>query len=516
MKGLYLSVALVCLFPSWGQTEETAAVQAIPGDLDASFSGDGKVTTDLNGESLDFIEALAVQADSKIVAAGVYDYVSGGGALALARYLPNGALDTTFSSDGKVMENSFGGVGDYASALAVQPDGKIVVVGGSSIQGRDDFGVARYLANGTLDVTFAGDGNTRTNIGATEETTDSATALVLQPDGKIVATGRAGTNGRGNFALARYTANGSLDTTFSGDGKIITDFGSDSEGASALAVQSDGKIVVVGGSGGAVAVARYLRSGVLDASFSGDGKVTTDLGGSSAFAVAIQPDGKIMVAGGVLARYLPTGVLDASFGEGGIVRTVFGVAAFQQDGKIVTAGTSADGFVLTRYLPDGNLDPIFGGDGMVTTEFGGEVIRVGALVIQPKDGRLIVGGNVGFESDWPVIDDFALARYHAIQCVGFAATRVGTAGNDILNGTPSADVIIGLSGNDRISGFGGNDILCGADGNDTINAGDGNDTVGGGRGDDALIGGAGTDTCDGGPHVYGDTASSCEDGIRVP
>ena len=299
--------------------------------------------------------------------------------------------------------------------------------------------------------------------------------MALQPDGKIVAAGRA----LGDFALARYLPNGSLDPTFSGDGKVTTDFsGGSFDEVHALALQPDGKLVVAGrgGVGHDFALARYLPNGTLDSTFSGDGKLTTDFGSvefEMVLALVLQPDGKLVVAG--------------------------------------TGGAGHD-FALARYLPNGTLDSTFSGDGKLTTDFGSNRDEASALAIQPNNGRLVVAGISGT----PGLRDFTLARYHAFQCVGFAATRVGTARNDILNGTSGSDVIIGLSGNDMISGLGGNDVLCGVDGNDTVYGGDGNDTVRGGNGDDALFGGAGNDSCDGGSHVRGDTASGCERVIGVP
>lgn len=211
------------------------------------------------------------------------------------------------------------------------------------------------------------------------------------------------------------------------------------------------------------------------------------------------------VLAGVLLLPLPVGALgagdlDTSFGGDGTVLTNFGsgsgdqatALAIQADGKIVVAGNStASGsldFALARYLSNGSLDPSFSGDGKVTTDFRSNTSDL-ALAIQPRDGRLVVAGGE---------EDFALARYHAITCNGVVATRVGTAGND---------VIVGFDGHDTISGLGGNDLLCGNGGNDTLS---------GGAGDDLLIGDTGTDVCDGGTQVHGDTASGCEQVTGIP
>ncbi len=397
------------------------------GDLDTSFGGDGTVTTSFGGD-IGGVSALALQPDGKIVVAGSTLNICCGADFALARYLPNGTLDPTFGGDGKVTTD-FGGVNDWASALALQPDGKIVVAGRSDARGNEGLALVRYLPDGTLDATFGSNGTLLTDF-------ESATALALQPDGKIVVAGASG-----DFALARYLPNGTLDTTFGSNGMVLTDFGGGSnDHGGALALQSDGKIVVAGYSDAsgstAFALARYLPNGTLDATFSGDGKVLTNFGsGSEAFAfdLALQSDGKIVVSGVstasgadfALARYLPNGTLDATFGGDGKVTTDFGgnaaahVLALQPNGKIVVAGFSGAGdtpdFALARYLPNGTLDATFGGDGKVTTDFG-RYENATAIAIQPRDGRLVVAGDSSDDEGFG--HTFALARYHAITCDG--------------------------------------------------------------------------------------------------
>jgi uncharacterized delta-60 repeat protein len=220
----------------------------------------------------------------------------------------------------------------------------------------------------------------------------------------------------------------------------------------------------------------------------------------------------------VVARLLPlyvgavgSGDLDPSFGGDGTVRTVFGTGsaalalALQPNGKIVVAGvsyTEGGDFALARYLPNGTLDTTFSGDGKVRTNFVADSMAH-AIAIQPNNGRLVVAGWSSVASG----NVFALARYHAITCNGVVATRIGTAGNDTLMGTAGPDVIVGFDGDDTIYGLGSNDLLCG-------NAG--NDTLVGGSGDDTLVGDLGTDVCDGGSHVGKDTASGCEQVTGVP
>ena len=249
-------------------------------------------------------------------------------------------------------------------------DGKIVAAGTADFQ---QFALARYEADGSLDDTFGGDGRVLTSL---SDGSDWAAAVIVQTDGKIVAAGTAGsTEFSGTFALARYDTDGTLDDTFGGDGKVRTDFNAEQDVAFALAQQADGKIVAAGGgdaSGGRAALARYDTDGSLDSTFSSDGKVRTDFtaGIDAARGVAIQADGKIVTAGHggyrrfALARYDADGSLDATFGAGGKVLTNFirqsgltlelatGIA-LQADGKIVAAGMAgvrSDRFALARYL----------------------------------------------------------------------------------------------------------------------------------------------------------------------
>jgi uncharacterized delta-60 repeat protein len=400
-----------------------ALAQAAPGDLDPTFSTDGKQTTDFGGNEL--ATAMALQGDGKIVVVG---YTGGADSdFALARFSPNGKLDTSFSGDGKQVTD-LGGTADRAQGVALQGNGKIVVVGfaGTQSPGGDDFGdlvVARYNPNGSLDTRFSGDGKQTTDFGGQAS---EATGVAIQGDGKIVDVGDVGDD---DFALARYNPNGSPDTTFSGDGMQTTSFlGFDL--ATGVALQGNGKIVAVGstfdgGSERDFALARYTTGGLLDMSFSGDGKQTTAFGGSAAAtAVTLQGNGKIVAVGGggpgggdfALARYTPSGPLDTSFSSDGKQTTnlggfdaAFGVA-LQGDGKIVAAGSGGPGggdFALARYNSNGSLNAGFSGDGKQTTNFGG-VDRARGVAIQ-ANGKIVAAGVDGLGRDGTT--DFALARY---------------------------------------------------------------------------------------------------------
>ncbi len=340
-----------------------------------------------------------------------------------------GDLDPTFGSGGTVITDS-GGF-DAATALVLQPDGKIVVAGFSFAPGVSNFILARYNADGSLDGGFGSEGMVSTNLGGF----DQAFALALQPDGKIVVAGLCCAGPK--FALARYNADGSLHASFGNGGKVTTDFGG-AAFASALALQPDGKIVVAGSAGpgsGNFALVRYNADGSLDAGFGNGGKVTTDFGGAAfASALALQPDGKIVAAGFfhpqppignssfALARYNADGGLDLSFGLGGTVLTDFSGAAeahalaLQPDGKIVAAGFSVvfniTHFALARYNAEGSLDPSFGSGGKVAANFGG-LAAAAALALQP-DGKIVVAGTTVVDrSKFFNGSFFTLARYNA-------------------------------------------------------------------------------------------------------
>jgi uncharacterized delta-60 repeat protein len=346
------------------RTEIALARYNRAGSLDTSFGVGGKVTTAIGSSS--HASGVAVQADGKIVAAGGATGASTGSAFAVTRYNADGSPDTSFGGDGQVTTTIGSSAG--ASDLVLQPDGKIVLAGSA----QEGFALARYNPDGSLDPSFGGDGTVTTPIGA-------ATSLALQPDGKLVAAGvsGSGTGSNRDFALARYNTDGSLDTSFDGDGTVTTAIGSGEDHASALALQPDGKIVAAGWTDNGnydFALVRYNPNGSLDPSFGAGGKVTTALGPNHDLIDALvrQPDGTL-VAGGLseslstndtftVARYQADGSLDSGFGAGGSLRTRGGsptALAVQPDGKLVAAGWvigSSDGsndyldFALVRYL----------------------------------------------------------------------------------------------------------------------------------------------------------------------
>jgi uncharacterized delta-60 repeat protein len=277
------------------------------GSLDRSFGSGGIVTTTFPAGSYAF--DVALQADGKIIAVGTVFTAFDPGEqsdtdFALARYNPDGSADTTFGNGGQV-STDFVGMEDDAFSVLIQPDGKIVAVGSANSSATFyDFAAARYLSNGTLDTTFGVAGKVQTDFG--DQNFDRARSAALQSDGKIVAAGFAISQNGGvqNFAVARYTASGILDTTFSGDGKTQIDFGNCCQSATKVLLQSDGKIVVVGGSNGESSdddflLARLNRRGALDATFGVGGEVRTSFGdlNGGANGAALQSDGKIVAVG---------------------------------------------------------------------------------------------------------------------------------------------------------------------------------------------------------------------------
>lgn len=355
------------------------------GTLDSTFGNGGIVTTDVT-DGGDHARAIVLQKDGRFILGGQADFDFG-----LVRYNTDGSLDTTFGTGGIVTTNINGE--DAIRALLVRNDGKIVAVGYSGQVGTRNFSVARYFPNGTLDTTFGTGGTTTIDFGNEEQSRGAA----IVTGGKLVIAGYTkigtGDTANWNWAVCRLLLNGSLDTTFggSGTGKVVTDLGA-GDVIRALVVQTDGMLVVSGytGLGGGApavgpgdpdieapqgagdwAVGRYTANGTLDTTFGTGGVTITDFGGSDhARGVALQSDGKIVAAGNArggtkdefaVARYNTDGTLDTTFGGGdGMVITDLGASdgardvKIQADGKIVAAGISGGvggyDIAVARYL----------------------------------------------------------------------------------------------------------------------------------------------------------------------
>jgi uncharacterized delta-60 repeat protein len=369
--------------------EDFAVLRLMPdGTPDPSFGVNGRVTTDFPNLAA-VASSVVVQPDGKIVVAGgAFPLFTFLGDFELVRYNPDGTLDTSFGVGG-IVTTSFPGQGSYAFDVALQPDGRIVAAGtdfvnfSSQQSSNTDFALARYLPDGTLDTSFGSDGKVTTDF---QLGNDDAFSVLIQPDGKLVAVGSAIDIVKFyDFAAARYLPDGTPDDTFGAGGKTQVDFGTfgtdvDHDQALGAALQPDGKIVAAGftiydlGVSSDFALLRWNADGTLDTGFDGDGMQQIDFGSfaQEAWDVAIQPNGKIVTAGFadtessdsdfLLARCNPDGSLDTTFSDDGKVRTSFGVlnggahaAALQPDGRIVAAGFQAGGTVdiaLSRYIGD--------------------------------------------------------------------------------------------------------------------------------------------------------------------
>lgn len=412
-------------------TPMTLTVYGPPGSLDTSFGG-GRVMVPA-GASDDYANAIAIQPDGKIILAG--HGAEHGGDFAMIRLDRDGNLDPTFGNGGRVLTD-FLGNDDSINALALQPDGKIIAAGYTTrgTTGRD-FALARYLPDGTLDTSFNGDGKV---VRALVDDTDIAYAVLVTVDGFIVAGGEAN---RGNaatgvdFALARFASNGAIDINFGHDGITFSAFrpGTAGDHIYALAFQPlDGeqRIVAAGGEGDMV-VARYRSNGQLDTAFGNGGSVLDKLGSTigAAYAVTLTPDGHIALAGHshndvALLQLEPDGTPDEQFGTHGVVKTavttnwdVARAIAVDADGQLVVGGwawegsSSAGNFVTLRYLASGTLDTSFGGTGIVITPVapGTKADESRALAIQIDDRvptqRIVVAGFANNTNA-----DFAIAR----------------------------------------------------------------------------------------------------------
>ena len=417
-----LSATLLILAP--------AGARAAAGDLDSRFGNGGIILTDFSRTD-DYAYAVTVQPDARIIVAGqsgIYpDFHS-----ALVRYTRNGRLDSTFGTGGKVVA-TFDSNGDDLSAIVLQADGKIVAAG--SIHGTA-FLLARFNADGSLDQTFGNNGNVETTFG---DPTAGAADVVLQADGKIIVVGVSGAgpySELNDFALARYNADGGLDQTFGTGGKVITHFpGVFNTGSTATSVglQSDGKVVVGGfykneSTPHQFALTRYNPNGSLDSTFGSSGKVMTTIGTGDAFsfAIVLQSNGRIVLAGYSytlghdfsLAGYNTDGTLDSTFGNGGFMATDFSgstddiayAMTMQRDGKLVVAGRTGRypdfDFALARYSSDGQPDQSFGAGGKVITNID-STDDAFAVALQPNGKIVLAGIALGSSSTF----DFAVARY---------------------------------------------------------------------------------------------------------
>jgi uncharacterized delta-60 repeat protein len=412
----YLLLFIISFSSSWAQQ----------GSPDNSFNSNGKALASFyydfgNGPEItgqDYGAAIVVQADGKVIVAGrTYNGLNED--LGLIRYNSNGTLDNTFDVDGYV-NTGFGAsdINDHEriTALALQPDGKILAVGTTaSVSSTADYAIVRYKPDGTLDSSFGTNGHVFVDFGDTDE----ATCVAIQNDGKILVAGFSVNGTDTDFSLARLNTDGSLDNSFDGDGRMISVISPRIDYLTSMVLQPDGKIVVGGQTNldfvGEFVLARFNDNGTPDNSFDGDGKAVLSVGPSSETitGLALQPDGKIVAAGYgynvggsnndfIVARFLDTGSPDNTFDGNGSAVAAIGTnhdyatsVAIQNNGQIIVAGYSLMpsglyDFSLVKFHSNGTPDNTFDGDGKVLSDIGGNDI---ALAVALTSSRIYVAGT---------------------------------------------------------------------------------------------------------------------------
>lgn len=409
---------------------------AAPATLDPSFVGVGvgKVITAFPSGGDDNATAVAQQADRKLIVAGACNN-GGHFDFCAVRYNTSGSLDSSFGASGRLTTTVIVNAENNATALIVQPDGKIVLTGYCGNGANTSFCATRHLTDGSLDATFGNNGKVVTPFAGVANA--YAFAAALQPDGKIVLVGYCViATDNTDFCAVRYNSNGSPDASFNGNGQVIRPITPGAnDNAKAVLLQPDGKLVLTGycwnGSDYDFCAARLHSNGSLDVSFSG-GVVTTQMtagGYDVATAAALQPDGKIILAGYCFnvvgydfcaLRYESTGLLDTTFGTAGKVITPLAAVnaydigttiALQPDGKILVAGYCVSGsnndFCAARYNANGQTDASFGNAGVVITPVtANRDDNASAMLVQP-DGKIVIAGSCSNGSN----TDFCVIRY---------------------------------------------------------------------------------------------------------
>lgn len=532
------------------------------GTPDLDFGDKG--TTDI-GFATALGRAIGLQSNGKILLAGAAQFNGGNYDFVLARLMPDGTLDNTFGTNGYVSIDFFGS-SDAISSLAVQPDGKIVALGSAyNDTNKADFALLRYLPNGTLDSTFGTGGKVLTEFSPGDS--EFPCTVLLQPDGKIVAVGYS----YEHPLLARYNTDGSLDNSFGNGGKVIINSGLVSNVLTSAALRLDGKIVMAGAlnypaqlallqylpdgspdnsfgtngllltnqattntysatpdlalsSNGAINLAvpsttfppvftihRYLPDGTPDAAFSFDGVATAymEKGNDIPTCLAVQPDGKVLVGGNVIrnedrgcliARFDVDGTLDMSFSTDGLFP--FGLVStreelvdmvVQTDGKILAAANTLDAsfvpkIILLRLKTNGTLDSTFNGTGIKI--FNTAYDRVAAVAVQ-ADGKIVIAGVRGqfgrdflllrllangaadnsFGTAGAVVTDFFVQNDGCVDVAIQPDGKIVAAGNAQLTNIPNIGAIARYNANgtlDNTFGTGGKVLIVGAGGSQVM------------------------------------------------
>lgn len=415
------------------------------GTVDQTFGEGGVVFERFPSLVSEYVD-VAVQPDGRIVAVGTLYAQDDGDFILVRylpdgsrdpSFGDNGFVRTSFTEFYGMLAEF-----DVANEVLLQPDGRIVVVGEMSDFGRPisdvdyNFAIARYLPDGRLDPSFGEGGKVVTDFGAYE----GAEAAALLPDGRLVVVGTrrvpgASDSTAGNFAVAVYTDEGKLDTRFGGDGRVTTSFGAAEEAGAVLVLPREKRILAAGSSNGDFALAAYRLDGTLDHSFGDRGRLTLDLGGNEGVeSIAMQRARRFVVGGTTtkggasefaLVRFRADGKLDRSFNKDGIVTTKLGDRVSLGDvvalrcGDLIVAGTTVQpdaggsaraDLALVRYRWNGKLNRHFGSGGKATASFGESEYGYGGAVL--PDGRIVVVGKHWF---WDVEEQPLVAVFSAGQ-----------------------------------------------------------------------------------------------------
>ena len=434
---------------------------AQPGTLDNTFGVSGIALSPYITQ-YSYAYAIAQQQDGKLLVTGYLD--DNGLHTFITRYDTDGTVDTSFSNPILTV----GQLGDYGRAIAIQPDGKIIV-GGFADNATTDIFLVRRLPSGETDTTFGTGGVVTTDVG--NNTVDHAHDIALQPDGKILVAGWTLSNDI-DIALLRYNSDGSIDSTFGINGRVITDIDSVTQEGHAIALQPDGKILVAGLTISSMnfnhlAVFRYMPDGSKDSTFGvyGISIPPINIDDNAAYDMALQSDGKIVLAGytytvipfgDVLVVRLDTlGNPDPDFGGTGIVSfnpTIDDCYAtgvlIQPDGKIITTGRAyinSSNFLLARFTTDGQVDSAFGLEGHVYTSVAFEEDYIYGSVLQ-QDGKIVVAGYYTDNG----IENFALARYLNDSSAATFINETAAGSGIIIYPQPAGDVLYITGGNSKI------------------------------------------------------------------
>lgn len=527
---------------------------AADGTLDPSFGGTGLLTYNLVEDYEEEGRAVTVDSQGRIIVAETGRYSSTGyRGTFVARFLPDGTLDTTFSAGDDLYPD---GIKDVAEAtdsimysIAIDSEGRIVLGGQvDSPPNSYDWMIARLNANGTYDTSFGGgDGRIRTDVSVGGY--DELTSVAVDSSDRILATGSYQVpGGEPRGMVARFLPNGDPDTSFGGSG-MVDPFGSptESSGLSDITIDANQRLVLSGRAPGAdrFTALRMTNVGGLDPTFGQGGITNVDFDpvfNESAGRVGIDGEGRILLTGTVygalltsrsnrlsaiendlaVTRLLPDGSVDTSYGTGGKARKSFtgllrfSDATLDRAGRVVSSGSVGFGMTartaatpltrgqLTRFRADGSIDLSFGSGGTVEVSRTDREINLESVTID-SDGKYVFTGS---ENDEEFNQLLILGRLNVAyptnppsarpKCGGVRATIVGNHRRNVLKGTRKRDVIVGLGGNDVIRGLKGNDLICGRAGNDRLIGGPGKDMLIGEKGRDKLLGGPGKDRLIGG------------------